>query len=182
MQPSAPPYYSITHSSDLKIDSVQDDQIKSSFIKQNLLPKPDFDKNNSEGKDRNSTEKQNIKYLSDSGSTGIKDSNHCKNKEIRNSSSKYNCRPYDKCFTQLSEMNPSTYENVARFHEQQRQIASEIEANKCLYGKGSSPTHNCCLQNRSNHINGVGKIEGDSCFTNPQFENKTLPAPKLTGK
>ena len=179
MEPSAPPYHSIQHTSDLKFDSVCNYPTHSNLIKQNLFANSDSNKQDSKNNLRNITKKDKKSSVQEDCSTANKISDPPKDSEL---SSKNKNQPYNKCFKQLSEMKPSTYENVARFHEQQRQIATEIEANKCKYINGSATLHNCCLQKRNNHIDNVGKVADDSCFTNPNFGSDSFPEPKMTGK
>ena len=136
MEPTAPPYYSVQHTSDQKIESLCNDQLKDCYSTNNLS--------------------------SNSGNN--------------------NNKPYEHCRSQLSEMNPSTYENVARFHEQQRKIASELEANNCFYGKGNSTSHNCCFQNRNYHLNTVPRSENHSNCNAEKIENKSSRETRLPGK
>ena len=136
MEPTAPPYYSVQHTSDQKIESLCNDQLKDCYSTNNLS--------------------------SNSGNN--------------------NNKPYEHCRSQLSEMNPSTYENVARFHEQQRKIASELEANNCFYGKGNPTSHNCCFQNRNNHLNTVPRIENHSNHNTEKIENNSSRKTTLPGK
>ena len=180
MEPSAPPYHSIQHTADLKIESVRDNSSNSNLIKSNLFANSNSNKQDSKSNQTNFTKKENKSYPKEDCSIANKTSDLTK--DSSDLSSKNKSHPYNNCLNQLSEMNPSTYENVARFHEQQRQIASEIEANKCKYINGSATLHNCCLQNRNNHMNNVGKVTGDSCFTNPKFESNNFSDPKMTGK
>ena len=174
MEPSAPPYHSIQHTSDLKIESVCDNSTNSNLIKSNLFANSNSNKQDSKNNQRHFMKKENKLYPKEDCSKANITSDSTK--DSSDPSPKNKSQPYEKCFKQLSEMNPSTYENVARFHEQQRQIASEIEANKC------KTLHNCCLQNRNNHTTNVGKVTGDSCFTNPKFESNNFSEPKMTGK
>ena len=136
MEPTAPPYYSVQHTSDPKIESLRNDQLKDG----------------------------------------------CSSNNLTSNSGNNNNKPYENCRSQLSEMNPSTYENVARFHEQQRKIASELEANNCFYGKGNPTSHNCCFQNRNNHLNTVPRMENHSICNTGKIENNSSRETTFPGK
>ena len=193
MEPTAPPYHSIQHSSNLRIESVCGNQLTDNCVNP-TLPQ-NFGNNKidcfSEGNHLGSEDKEVKLYSPVESSTAQQGGWLGVSKEIKGIPQKNKCQPYDNCHKQLFEMDPSlsapSYENVARFHEQQRQIASELESNRCFNAKGNgiSSSHTCCSQNRNNHLNNARKAETDLSCNDATCRNQNTRisnTPAIAGK
>ena len=194
MEPTAPPYHSIQLSSNLRSESVCGNQLKSNRIDQIISENLGNDKKDcfSERINLESKDKRVKSYSQVESSTAQPGFCSGVSKETITIPSKNKCQPYSNCHKQLTEMDQSlsapSYENVARFHEQQRQIASELEANRCFNAKGNagSSSHTCCFQSRNSHLNNVRNVDPDlscsdvSCENqNSRISNKTTMVGKL---
>ena len=101
------------------------------------------------------------------------------NKEDMNTKTDENkSHPYENCHKQLCGLETSlgaapSYENVARFYEQQRQIASELESNCRFHQKdtqsSSPPSTDSCRQCRTNPLHLASTKIGGKLISNQRI-------------
>ena len=160
MEPTAPPYYSIQNSPSLHDNSVDIRHSKEGHSENNIQSISTFSTNrplkhnytNPECNDNKNNSSENI-YTE-----GILLKGRCNDMCEKSYTNKHH--PYEKCQNQLCKMDSSldtpSYENVARFHEQQRQIATELETKRHFTGKNTKlsyqPNGYCqyCRADKSN--------------------------------
>ena len=92
--------------------------------------------------------------------------------------------PYGNCQNQLYKMESSfevpANENLAKFHEQQRQIASELEQNLHFdgsNGKSVDPMNRCQHQCHVDDVDNVTKYDNQPCPNSSQYNPNSASTP-----
>ena len=93
-------------------------------------------------------------------------------------------KPYGNCQNQLYKMESSFevpgYENLAKFQEQQRQIATELEQNLHFDGsksKSVDPPSHCRHEYHLDDVDNVAKYDNQPCPHSSQFNPNTASTP-----
>ena len=93
-------------------------------------------------------------------------------------------KPYENCQNQLYKVESSFeapgHENLAKFHEQQRQIASELEQNLHFDGSNSNsvdPSNHCRHQCHVNEVDNVTKYDNQPCPNSSQYNPNSASTP-----
>ena len=92
--------------------------------------------------------------------------------------------PYGNCQNQLYKMESSfevpANENLAKFHEQQRQIASELEQNLHFdgsNGKSVDPPNRCRHECHVDNVDDVTKYDNQPCPNSSQYNPNSASTP-----
>ena len=93
-------------------------------------------------------------------------------------------KPYANCQNQLykieSPFEVPAYENLAKFHEQQRQIASELEQNLHFdgsNGKSVDPSNHCRHQCPVDDVDNITKYDNQPCPISSQYNPNSASTP-----
>lgn len=186
MEPTAPPYYSLQNSPNIHGNSVDITHSKEGHCVKHVQSIPtssanlSFKCNNEQSLYSGNKNHKSKDGFSEGTQLKSRFNDLCKNKH----------QPYVNCQKQLSMMESSldtpSYENVARFHEQQRQIAEELESNRGFSGK-STKTNSVsegvcqyCRINRSN-VSVAGDQNSVLNISKPQKHCNSLNTKMVSG-